>query len=473
MAKTPDRSTKLTALRRQAEELLRMTDRDVAAMPIKDVQQLVHELHVHQVELELQNEELRRAQVALEAARDRYVALYDCAPVGYLTLDLRGTILGANLPACAMLGVNRKDLLGEPVLRFVVARDQATFLHHLREPFDRGISHVCEVDLIGRVDVPVPVQLESVALQGEEGQHIRILTALENIAERKRAEALLWEQQRELDRQRSLEQRMKLSHDLHDGMLQSLYAVGLGLERCKLSLPKSQGKVAGMLAQGIGALNESMQEVRTFMEELESKPLPTAAQTEADLPVSLRAMAGMLARLHGQTVQVSVDAAVAAGLSQAQRLELLKLAKEALSNSFRHAKATAVQVSLLQRKGSVFLVVRDNGTGFDRKARSTGGHGLVSIEARAASLGAMLSIRSAPQQGTCLVVNLSTPQGRHAGAGQEDCPLRTPEPRASGSRRDTTATLQTEVHRDSFCACPFGEAPSTCVLGEEAVEREG
>jgi PAS domain S-box-containing protein len=473
MAKISGGSKKVTALRRQAEEQLRVTTRDVAAMPIKDVQQLVHELQVHQIELELQNEELRRAQVALEAARDRYVALYDCAPVGYLTLDLQGTILGVNLPACAMLGVNRKDLLGEPVLRFVARKDQAAFLLHLREAFARGLSHVCEVDLDLQQAAPVPVQFESVAMQDEEGQSLHVLTALQNIMERKRADALLWEQQRELERQRSLAQRMKLSHDLHDGMLQSLYAIGLGLERCKLSLPKSQGTAVGMLAQGIGALNEAMGEVRIFMRELESKPLPTAAQVESDLPASLRVMAGMLARLHGQTVRVSVDDGAAAGLSQAQSLELLRLAKEALSNNFRHAKATVVQVSLLLRKGSVFLVVRDNGTGYDRKARSTGGHGLVNMAARAASLGAMLSVRSAPQQGTCLVVNLSTPQGRHAGAGQEDCPLRTHEPRAGGSRRDTAASLQTEVLRDSLCACPFDEAPSTCALGEEAVEREG
>ena len=77
MAKKPDEPTKVTALRQQAEELLRATKRDVAAMPVKDVQQLVHELPVHQIELEMQNDKLRRAQIELEAARDRYVDLYD------------------------------------------------------------------------------------------------------------------------------------------------------------------------------------------------------------------------------------------------------------------------------------------------------------------------------------------------------------------------------------------------------------
>lgn len=77
MAKKPDRSITPTGLRRQAEELLRATNRDVEAMPVKDVQQLVHELQVHQIELEMQNDELRRTQMELEVASDRYVDLYD------------------------------------------------------------------------------------------------------------------------------------------------------------------------------------------------------------------------------------------------------------------------------------------------------------------------------------------------------------------------------------------------------------
>ena len=66
MAKKPDGSTKFTGLRREAEARLRTTRRDVAIMPVKDVQQLVHELQVHQIELEMQNDELRRTQVELE-----------------------------------------------------------------------------------------------------------------------------------------------------------------------------------------------------------------------------------------------------------------------------------------------------------------------------------------------------------------------------------------------------------------------
>ena len=406
MAKTPDRSTKLTALRRQAEALLRTTDRDVAAMPVKNVQQLVHELQVHQVELELQNEELRRTQLALEAARDRYVELYDFAPVGYLTLDLRGTILGANLPTCTLLGVNLKDLLGQPAIRFVAARDQATFLRHLREPFVQGISHVCEVDLERQQAAPVSVQFQSVAVPDESGQHARILTALENITGRKRAEALAREQQHGLEQQRNLAIRVGLSHDLHDGMLQSLFAIGLSFETCKLDIFANPKRASATLTYGLGAMNAAMREVRTFMEALESNPPPDTTLPGLDLSGSLRSMAKDLARLHGIPVRVSVDHDMEVALSREQSLALLKMAKEALSNSLRHARPPLVLLSLRRLGSGIRLTVLDHGTGFILQEKMGEGNGLVNMAIRAQQIGGNLSVQSSPATGTRVVLDL-------------------------------------------------------------------
>ena len=96
--------------------------------------------------------ELRRVQMELEEARDRYVDLYDGAPTGYLTLNPKGMILEANLPACTLLGINRKDLLGKPVVGFVAAKDQVTFHCHIREIFKAGARQACEVDLAQQDD---------------------------------------------------------------------------------------------------------------------------------------------------------------------------------------------------------------------------------------------------------------------------------------------------------------------------------
>ncbi len=199
MVKKPGKPEKSTGLRRQAEKLLRATPRDVAALPIKDVQQLVQELQVHQVELAMQNEELRRAQVELEEARSRYVRLYDDAPTGYLTLDPKGIILEANLPACTLLGVNRKDLRGKPITLCMLAKDQATFRRHIHELFRTGIRQVCEVDLARQDGSPISVQFESVAVQDEAGPAARMLTVVLDITQRKRIEQALQQAHNELE----------------------------------------------------------------------------------------------------------------------------------------------------------------------------------------------------------------------------------------------------------------------------------
>jgi PAS domain-containing protein len=105
-------------LRRQAEERLDRLAADAAAAaasPVpEDVAAAVHELRVHQIELEMQNEELRRAQLELEASREKYFELFDLAPVGYLTLGDRDIVGDANLTAAHLLGVERQLLVGQP-----------------------------------------------------------------------------------------------------------------------------------------------------------------------------------------------------------------------------------------------------------------------------------------------------------------------------------------------------------------------
>src|ERR1041384_2742058 len=97
-------------LRSQAEQALRKTRTDIAQMPTADVQKLVHELQVHQIELEMQADELRRAQLEIEASRERLAQLYDHAPVGYLTVDTGGVIREVNLTAATLLGAGRMEM---------------------------------------------------------------------------------------------------------------------------------------------------------------------------------------------------------------------------------------------------------------------------------------------------------------------------------------------------------------------------
>ena len=188
MAKKPTRPAKATALRRRAEERLRTTKREVAAMSTKDVQQLVHELQVHKLELEMQNDELQRAQVELAASRDRYADLYDFSPVGHLTLDGQGNILEANIQAGTLLGLSRNKLSGQSLARLIAGEDQDTFHHHAREVLEGGAQRVCEVRLRRESGGSCCLLLKSLAQPDESGRITGWRTALLDISERKLAE---------------------------------------------------------------------------------------------------------------------------------------------------------------------------------------------------------------------------------------------------------------------------------------------
>ncbi|MFO8113445.1 MAG: PAS domain-containing protein, partial [Desulfosalsimonadaceae bacterium] len=89
-------------------------------MSPEERRQIIHELRTHQIELELQNEELRRAQIELDASRARYFDLYDLAPVGYCTTNQKGLIIEANLTAAKLLGTARDWLVQKPMSQFIL-----------------------------------------------------------------------------------------------------------------------------------------------------------------------------------------------------------------------------------------------------------------------------------------------------------------------------------------------------------------
>ena len=136
-------------LRRGAEERLdRLSDvADSASPALEDVAAIVHELRVHQIELEMQNQELRRAQLELEASRKKYFELFDLAPVGYLTLSRESIVRDANLTATRLLGVDRRQLVKNPFTAFICAPDQDVFYRHQQMLEQTGEPQTCELRL--------------------------------------------------------------------------------------------------------------------------------------------------------------------------------------------------------------------------------------------------------------------------------------------------------------------------------------
>ena len=122
--------TDTPTLRRRAEEFLDRNPETVDTIPADDLRKLIEDLHIHQIELEMQNEELRRAQLELEKTRDRYSDLYDFAPVGYFTISDKGLILEANLNGARLLKIERRRLINKTFNRLIPPHHQDTFYHH-------------------------------------------------------------------------------------------------------------------------------------------------------------------------------------------------------------------------------------------------------------------------------------------------------------------------------------------------------
>jgi PAS domain S-box-containing protein len=186
-------------LRRQAEKRLLDRDVDLSDMPLADINELIHELEVHHIELEMQNEELRQAQLDLEAARDKYTDLYDFAPVGYFTINDKGLILDANLMGATMLGMERGKLTGQRFYPFIVKDDQDFFFLHRRKLLETKRKQVCELKLSKRDGTVFYAQLESCAVQDEAGNYKAMRTSLSDITERKHADLALIATKQEME----------------------------------------------------------------------------------------------------------------------------------------------------------------------------------------------------------------------------------------------------------------------------------
>lgn len=220
-------------LRKEAEKKAD-NSKPPAISPVPDeLNRLVHELQVHQIELEMQNDELRKAQVEVEESRHRYSDLYDFAPVGYATLDGKGVIEEINLTGSRIIGRERSILIGSPFSALVARQDLKAFFGHIRRSLETEELTTTEVALAATGGV-MPVQLTSVPVS-HEGQ-IKLRTVISDISERKEAEeelaryragleALVYERTRELENEveghRQTERKLKEREENFKNIMES------------------------------------------------------------------------------------------------------------------------------------------------------------------------------------------------------------------------------------------------------------
>ncbi len=246
MTQDRDPGNELSDLRRRAEAALAEkagSAPDVSKLSSENVQRLIHELQVHQIELEMQNEELRRAQVALEESRDRYEELYDYAPVGYLTLDKNALILEANLSGADLLGMERGRLMNKPLTSFVHKETQDTFYFHSNLVLQTGTRHICEIKLVKPDGGWFHAQLESIGIPDSDGELSRLRTAISDITARKLAEEALQKAHDELEHR--IEERTADLLKTNEQLKQEIAERKKGKEALRLSEERFRALVEG------------------------------------------------------------------------------------------------------------------------------------------------------------------------------------------------------------------------------------
>ena len=176
MTEKDTRSGQVADLRRQAEEIARQnttqSPENLEALSFKEMLQTIHELRVHQIELNMQNEELRLKQAELDVAGARYFDFYDLAPVGYVTVSEMKLILEANLTTASMLGVMRSDLLKHPFSRYILKEDQDIYYLHREQLIKTGEPQECELRMVKNDGTAFWTHLATIAVYGPEGDPV-------------------------------------------------------------------------------------------------------------------------------------------------------------------------------------------------------------------------------------------------------------------------------------------------------------
>ena len=188
--KKTSRKKKDNELRKRAEEKLKSFAPSFEKMSNVDIKELIHELQVHQIELEMQNDELRKSQITLEGSREKYADLYDFAPVGYFTMNEKGLIQEVNLTGALMFGIERGSLIKMPMSKFVVSEDQDIYYFHRRNVLEKRVKQTCELKMLKRDNTHFYAQLESLVVNNRDGKPNQYRVIISDISERKQAEQL-------------------------------------------------------------------------------------------------------------------------------------------------------------------------------------------------------------------------------------------------------------------------------------------
>jgi signal transduction histidine kinase len=199
----------------------------------------------------------------------------------------------------------------------------------------------------------------------------------------------------------AFDEKIRLGRDLHDGIIQSLYAVGLTLESVRQIVHNDPAEADRRLESIRAQLNNAIRDVRAYITGLTPTNLRRAGFAHA-----VSAMLNDVGAGHSAEFDIKIDDEAATLLTPEQSVEALQIAREAVSNALRHGAATRVTLRVHQSDREVCMLIQDNGRGFNASTRREGGHGMGNMQARAERIGATLRVTSQPGDGARVLATL-------------------------------------------------------------------
>lgn len=347
-----------------------------AARPsqLQSDRRLLHELKVHQVELEAQNTQLRQTQLELSAALARYTDLYNFAPVGFLTVDAAGSILDANATSATIFKTTRANLLHRNICTLVAAGHLDSVLTILSSSNRREQRHPIELQLSGdRVGVDRRVQFISVRAQGV------IRLAIVDVTEIRRLEKAV--------AQTSQSERERLRADLHDGLGQELTGLSLTLAALREEVIASGLPWADKLEQLRVIASNAINTCRTIVH-----GLSPVAKSGGGLITALELLTKKNRRNGDPAIEMSVSERSPLRLEESAADHVYRIAQETVNNALKHGQATTIRIVVTVLSKTLTLEIQDNGVRRRTAAPAIRGHGLEVIRFRAREIQGKLAI---------------------------------------------------------------------------------
>ncbi len=340
---------------------------------------------------------IRRREKALE---ERYEDLFQNANDIIYAHDIAGRIISINNSGLKTLGYSLTELASLGLFALVEPEDHAMVRGQIQAKLDGAPRTAYEIRVRARDGRLLVFEVNSRLLL-KDSIPVGVQGIARDITARKNAEEALRLSERHL--RASLEQRERLGRDLHDGIIQSIYAAGLNIDDCAHLAIQDPTTVQRRLHKAVGDLNRVIREVRNFIMGLESHRL-----TGGEFKGALTALAVSLGETQASQIELAIDDRAVSRLANAQAAQLLLIAREALSNAIRHARPRTVTFRLVPTGRGVRFEVIDDGVGFDPENCAATGHGLRNMAARAEEIKASFQLVSRAGAGSRIVLDIST-----------------------------------------------------------------